>query len=115
MLLITGVAFFALVLGSGPLTPALASIGLTPLMAAVLARPPREPPSRNSLPVHLCVRAVLPDQQYTGLCSFIFMSWYELVRALFLSRVQVLRGARQHAGGYRVGRCPPGGRGPPAR
>ena len=28
--------FFALVLGSGPLTPTLASLGLTPLMAAVL-------------------------------------------------------------------------------
>ena len=39
VLLITGVAFFGLVLGSGPLTPTLASIGLTPLMAAVLVRP----------------------------------------------------------------------------
>ena len=38
VLLITGVAFFGLVLGSGPLTPTLASIGLTPLMAAVLVR-----------------------------------------------------------------------------
>lgn len=36
VLLITGVAFFALVLFSAPLTPALASINLTPLMAAVL-------------------------------------------------------------------------------
>eukprot|EP00249_Psilotum_nudum_P024241 c29132_g1_i1 orf=436-2646(+) len=35
VLLITGVAFFALVLFSEPLTPALASIGLTPLLAAV--------------------------------------------------------------------------------
>lgn len=32
----TGVLFFALVLGSGPLTPWLATLGLTPLMAAVL-------------------------------------------------------------------------------
>ena len=31
-----GVIFFALVLGSGPLTPWLATLGLTPLMAAVL-------------------------------------------------------------------------------
>ncbi|DBB14673.1 TPA: AAA-ATPase ASD, mitochondrial [Trebouxia sp. C0006] len=36
VLLITGVIFFALVLGSGPLTPWLATLGLTPLMAAVL-------------------------------------------------------------------------------
>ncbi|KAL3681200.1 hypothetical protein R1sor_024156 [Riccia sorocarpa] len=35
VLLITGVAFFALVLCSGPLTPALAGMGLTPLLAAV--------------------------------------------------------------------------------
>mmetsp|Transcript_7738 Transcript_7738/g.25937 ORF Transcript_7738/g.25937 Transcript_7738/m.25937 type:complete len:629 (-) Transcript_7738:96-1982(-) len=35
VLLVTGVLFFALVLGSGPLTPLLASIGLTPLLAAV--------------------------------------------------------------------------------
>ncbi|BBN14269.1 ATP:ADP antiporter, AAA family [Marchantia polymorpha subsp. ruderalis] len=35
VLLITGVAFFALVLFSGPLTPALAGMGLTPLLAAV--------------------------------------------------------------------------------
>lgn len=56
MLLITGVAFFALVLGSGPLTPALASIGLTPLMAAVLARPPSasRPPETASLCVFVC-------------------------------------------------------------
>lgn len=36
VLLITGIIFFALVLFSDPLTPALASIGLTPLFAAVL-------------------------------------------------------------------------------
>ncbi|KAK9814605.1 hypothetical protein WJX72_008514 [[Myrmecia] bisecta] len=36
VLLITGILFFVLVLGSGPLTPMLAGIGLTPLMAAVL-------------------------------------------------------------------------------
>jgi ATP/ADP translocase len=36
VLLITGVAFFALVLFSAPLTPWLATINLTPLMAAVL-------------------------------------------------------------------------------
>jgi len=36
MLLLTGVAFFALVLYSGPLTPTLAAVGLTPLYAAVL-------------------------------------------------------------------------------
>ncbi len=36
VLLITGVIFFALVLFSAPLTPALAGIGLTPLFAAVL-------------------------------------------------------------------------------
>lgn len=36
VLLITGVAFFGLVLFSGPLTPWLATINLTPLMAAVL-------------------------------------------------------------------------------
>jgi len=36
MLLLTGVAFFALVLYSGPLTPALSALGLTPLYAAVL-------------------------------------------------------------------------------
>ncbi|KDD74050.1 TLC ATP/ADP transporter, partial [Helicosporidium sp. ATCC 50920] len=36
VLLITGVVFFALVLFSVPLTPALASLGLTPLYAAVL-------------------------------------------------------------------------------
>eukprot|EP00271_Cylindrocystis_brebissonii_P017775 TRINITY_DN4759_c0_g1_i1.p1 TRINITY_DN4759_c0_g1~~TRINITY_DN4759_c0_g1_i1.p1 ORF type:complete len:708 (-),score=157.70 TRINITY_DN4759_c0_g1_i1:1050-3173(-) len=36
VLLITGVAFFGLVLFSGPLTPTLANIGLTPLFAAVL-------------------------------------------------------------------------------
>ena len=36
VLLITGVLFFALVLGSGPLTPALAALGLSPLYAAVL-------------------------------------------------------------------------------
>ncbi|KAJ7518793.1 hypothetical protein O6H91_20G008700 [Diphasiastrum complanatum] len=35
VLLITGVAFFALVLFSEPLIPALASVGLTPLLAAV--------------------------------------------------------------------------------
>ncbi|KAJ7550065.1 hypothetical protein O6H91_07G081300 [Diphasiastrum complanatum] len=35
VLLVTGVAFFALVLFSEPLTPALASVGLTPLLAAV--------------------------------------------------------------------------------
>ncbi|CAI7791438.1 unnamed protein product [Closterium sp. NIES-53] len=35
VLLLTGVAFFGLVLCGGPLTPALASIGMTPLMAAV--------------------------------------------------------------------------------
>eukprot|EP00245_Coleochaete_scutata_P010309 TRINITY_DN3592_c0_g1_i1.p1 TRINITY_DN3592_c0_g1~~TRINITY_DN3592_c0_g1_i1.p1 ORF type:complete len:635 (+),score=157.10 TRINITY_DN3592_c0_g1_i1:207-2111(+) len=35
VLLITGIAFFGLVLFSGPLTPLLASIGLTPLLAAV--------------------------------------------------------------------------------
>ncbi|KAL2620793.1 hypothetical protein R1flu_000998 [Riccia fluitans] len=35
VLLITGVAFFALVLFSGPLTPALAGLGMTPLLAAV--------------------------------------------------------------------------------
>ncbi|GBG75503.1 hypothetical protein CBR_g20134 [Chara braunii] len=35
VLLITGVAFFSLVLFSGPLTPALAAVGLTPLLAAV--------------------------------------------------------------------------------
>lgn len=35
VLLVTGVAFFGLVLFSGPLTPALAGIGLTPLLAAV--------------------------------------------------------------------------------
>ena len=31
-----GILFFALVLGSGPLTPTLAAAGFTPLMAAVL-------------------------------------------------------------------------------
>ena len=31
-----GILFFALVLGSGPLTPTLAAMGFTPLMAAVL-------------------------------------------------------------------------------
>ncbi|KAK9844458.1 hypothetical protein WJX74_002809 [Apatococcus lobatus] len=36
VLLITGILFFALVLGSGPLTPTLAAMGFTPLMAAVL-------------------------------------------------------------------------------
>ena len=36
VLLITGVAFFGLVLFSGPLTPMLSSIGLSPLYAAVL-------------------------------------------------------------------------------
>lgn len=36
VLLITGVAFFALVLYSEPLTPLLATLGLTPLYAAVL-------------------------------------------------------------------------------
>jgi AAA family ATP:ADP antiporter len=36
VLLITGILFFALVLGSGPLTPVLGTLGLTPLMAAVL-------------------------------------------------------------------------------
>ena len=36
VLLITGVMFFALVLYSEPLTPALAGMGLTPLYAAVL-------------------------------------------------------------------------------
>jgi len=36
VLLITGVIFFALVLYSAPLTPALTSLGLTPLYAAVL-------------------------------------------------------------------------------
>jgi ATP:ADP antiporter, AAA family len=36
VLLITGVLFFALVLASGPLTPSLAALGLTPLYAAVL-------------------------------------------------------------------------------
>jgi len=35
VLLVTGVAFFGLVLFSTPLTPALAGIGLTPLLAAV--------------------------------------------------------------------------------
>lgn len=35
VLLVTGVAFFGLVLFSGPLTPTLAGIGLTPLLAAV--------------------------------------------------------------------------------
>lgn len=35
VLLITGVAFFALILCSEPLTPLLASVGLTPLLAAV--------------------------------------------------------------------------------
>lgn len=35
VLLITGIAFFALVLGSTQLTPALATVGLTPLLAAV--------------------------------------------------------------------------------
>ncbi|CAI5991737.1 unnamed protein product, partial [Closterium sp. NIES-64] len=35
VLLLTGVAFFGLVLCGGPLTPALASIGMTPLLAAV--------------------------------------------------------------------------------
>ena len=35
VLLITGVAFFSLVLFSGPLSPAFASIGITPLLAAV--------------------------------------------------------------------------------
>ncbi|KAJ7296263.1 hypothetical protein O6H91_17G072600 [Diphasiastrum complanatum] len=35
VLLITGAAFFSLVLFSGPLTPALASLGMTPLLAAV--------------------------------------------------------------------------------
>eukprot|EP00475_Leptophrys_vorax_P003637 TRINITY_DN12139_c0_g1_i1.p1 TRINITY_DN12139_c0_g1~~TRINITY_DN12139_c0_g1_i1.p1 ORF type:complete len:624 (+),score=75.03 TRINITY_DN12139_c0_g1_i1:100-1872(+) len=35
VLLLTGVAFFALVLCGGPLTPALASVGMTPLLAAV--------------------------------------------------------------------------------
>lgn len=35
VLLVTGVAFFSLVLFSGPLTPALAGFGLTPLLAAV--------------------------------------------------------------------------------
>ncbi|KAG6544306.1 hypothetical protein Mapa_014309 [Marchantia paleacea] len=35
VLLLTGVAFFALVLFSGPLTPALAGMGMTPLLAAV--------------------------------------------------------------------------------
>lgn len=36
MLLLTGIAFFALVLFSAPLTPALAAMGMTPLYAAVL-------------------------------------------------------------------------------
>ena len=36
VLLVTGIAFFSLVLFSGPLTPRLASLGLTPLYAAVL-------------------------------------------------------------------------------
>jgi len=36
MLLLTGIAFFALVLFSGPLTPTLAALGMTPLYAAVL-------------------------------------------------------------------------------
>jgi ATP:ADP antiporter, AAA family len=36
VLLLTGVVFFALVLFSGPLTPGLATLGLTPLYAAVL-------------------------------------------------------------------------------
>eukprot|EP00897_Mesotaenium_endlicherianum_P006023 jgi/Mesen1/5449/ME000272S04784 len=36
VLLITGVAFFGLVLFSGPLTPFLSSLGMTPLLAAVL-------------------------------------------------------------------------------
>ena len=35
VLLVTGVAFFALILCSEPLTPFLASFGLTPLLAAV--------------------------------------------------------------------------------
>lgn len=35
VLLVTGIAFFTLVLASGPLTPALAAIGMTPLLAAV--------------------------------------------------------------------------------
>ncbi|GJP46332.1 hypothetical protein CLOM_g5634 [Closterium sp. NIES-68] len=35
VLLLTGIAFFGLVLCGGPLTPALASIGMTPLLAAV--------------------------------------------------------------------------------
>lgn len=35
VLLVTGIAFFTLVLASGPLTPALATIGMTPLLAAV--------------------------------------------------------------------------------
>lgn len=33
---VTGVLFFALVLFSAPITPLLATVGLTPLMAAVL-------------------------------------------------------------------------------
>ena len=36
VILVTGAIFFALVLSSGPLTPMLATIGLTPLYAAVL-------------------------------------------------------------------------------
>lgn len=36
VLLVTGIIFFSLVLFSGPLTPTLASIGMTPLFAAVL-------------------------------------------------------------------------------
>lgn len=36
VLAITGLMFFALVLASGPLTPYLASLGYTPLLAAVL-------------------------------------------------------------------------------
>eukprot|EP00899_Mesostigma_viride_P007464 jgi/Mesvir1/16719/Mv15110-RA.1 len=35
VLLITGVAFFSLIIFSGPLTPVLAGIGMTPLLAAV--------------------------------------------------------------------------------
>lgn len=36
MLLATGVIFFSLVLYSTPLEPAIAALGMTPLMAAVL-------------------------------------------------------------------------------
>jgi hypothetical protein len=98
VLLITGVAFFALVLGSGPLTPALASIGLTPLMAAVLVRPPRAALPKEPPRAWLCVSRAARLTVYKAVQLWL----YEVARASFLSlRIifKVLRGARHDAGG----------------